>query len=118
MLEEGKPKESTELDDFLGDLGTNKNAKTSFGIADDEEEKEEDLFIVADDSPEMTFEPDLEAKVEKKGRSLSDEFEKVDMLVTENPFVDTLANSESIPTTKKLDTPVVIEDNYISKSTH
>ena len=35
----------------------------------------------------------------------------------DNPFEDTLANSDLIPTTKKLDV-VVIEDNYINKSTH
>ena len=54
-------------------------------------------------------------QVGKHTRSFSDEYEKIDNF--ENPFKDTLAASEAIPKTTKLEN-IVIEDNYISKSSH
>ena len=86
-----------------------KNTKTSFEIKlkGNDSSDEGEIYITNECDDMFLSKPDL------KERRLSEEYEKIDM----NPFTDTLANSEAIPKTKKLD--VQIEDDYmLQKSEH
>ena len=93
-------------------------------VQDEADDEQNNLFVEPTD---MQFDEDnkdgkdsdeKQQPKRKKRLSSSDDFEKIEhpdkelmMTNTENPFKNTLANSDVLPETKKLDT--VIVDNYL-----
>ena len=86
------------FDDIMAEFEDKKNTKTSFEfkLKGNDSSDDAEIYITNEDDLFLS-KPDLK-----------EEFVSLD-----NPFKDTLANSEALPKIKKLD--VEIEENYIAK---
>ena len=88
-------------------------------VHDVDDQEQNDLFM---QPPDLEF--DSKEDEPKQRRLSQDDFEKVEHpdkkpfadMAAENPFKDTMANSEMLPETKKLNTQII--DDYMAANTN